>query len=73
MLDCLEDLAKHGFCVSYSEVIFQAPFDSDTSQREMPVFGLTHDQVVSGIIVSGSLYLRRLIPDKYRMKFLLNP
>lgn len=43
-----------------------------TSQREMPVFGLTHDHTVSGIIVSGSSGFHRLAFNQYRMRFPLN-
>lgn len=51
MLSSLQTLMKHGYCVSDLAFCFVILRDIFVPQREMPVFGVVQDQVVTGIIV----------------------
>lgn len=51
MLVALQTLMKVGYCVSNCNIVSWISLIYLVPQREMPVFGIVHDQVVTGIIV----------------------
>lgn len=69
MLDCLRDLAEHGFCVGCLRLPSDFPDNLPTLQREMPVFGMTHENVISGIIVSARQNIDKLTINNNRTRF----
>lgn len=73
MMFCLDDLLTGQRCVSRCPYKHLSVYDPQISlrQREMPVFGLVHDQVITGIIVRnrfGIGYAHQQIKEHGRMR-----